>query len=369
MLRPNFSREQVSDLSLEESHCQDLLKALPSRAEDGWTSSFDLQPLFFKLTMDSSTEFFFGESTYALRSQGHTYDDDFIAAFDRGQDAVGQRTNLGFFYWLLHTKQFKQDCKLVHAWADEKVANALAKFRKQGKDAATNGEEGKYVFLDELLKQTQDPVELRSQLLNVLIAGRDTTAGLLGWIFYILSREPAEYETLRQAVLESFGTYENPTDITFSSLKACKPLQHVLNETLRLYPGVPFNVRYTFHDTTLPTGGGPDGTQPIFVPKDTQIAYSVFMMHRDPTIWGADALEFKPRRWAGLKHGWEYLPFNGGPRICLGQSFSLTSAGYCVVRLLQYFDRVESTDPRPPKIHIGLTAHSANGVHLRLHRS
>lgn len=50
------------------------------------------------------------------------------------------------------------------------------------------------------------------------------------------------------------------------------------------------------------------------------VSYNVFAMHRRTDLWGSDARSFRPERWEeNAKHGWEYLPFNGGPRICLGR--------------------------------------------------
>lgn len=95
---------------------------------------------------------------------------------------------------------------------------------------------------------------------------------------------------------------------------------------LRLQPPVPFNFRVSTKDTSLPVGGGPDGLSPIYIKKDTTVAYSVFAMHRRTDLWGKDAAFFRPERWEeNAKHGWEYLPFNGGPRICLGRKFSFCS--------------------------------------------
>lgn len=61
-MRPQFARERVSELDLEERHLQNLLVAIGSPGDDGWTPVLDLQPLFFRLTLDSATEFLFGES-------------------------------------------------------------------------------------------------------------------------------------------------------------------------------------------------------------------------------------------------------------------------------------------------------------------
>lgn len=95
-------------------------------------------------------------------------------------------------------------------------------------------------------------------------------------------------------------------------------------------------------DTFLPVGGGPDGKSPLFVAKNNVVTYSTFVMHRRPEFFGADAEEFRPERWEKeLKPtGWEYLPFNGGPRICPGQKFAVTEAGYTVARLVKEFAEV-----------------------------
>lgn len=74
-------------------------------------------------------------------------------------------------------------------------------------------------------------------------------------------------------------------------------------------------------DTTLPLGGGPDGKSPLFIPARTNIIYLVWSMHRRTDLYGPDAADFRPERWETIRPGWEYLPFNGGPRICIGRTF------------------------------------------------
>ncbi len=127
----------------------------------------------------------------------------------------------------------------------------------------------------------------------------------------------------------------------------------MLNETLRLYPSVPFNLRVALRDTTLPSGGGSSGTLPVAVLKNTSVAYSVLSMHRlqspQPSHSNpySDPRKFDPDRWYGKPPTpWTYLPFNGGPRACIGQQFALTEMGYSITRILQRFQRIEDfTDP------------------------
>ena len=107
-----------------------------------------------------------------------------------------------------------------------------------------------------------------------------------------------------------------------------KYLRAVLNESLRLYPVVPENDREAEVDTVLPVGGGEDGKSPVFVKKGQLVHWSLYTMHRRKDLYGEDAELFKPERWLdeggkkGLRVGWEFLPFNGGPRICIGRRCS-----------------------------------------------
>jgi cytochrome P450 len=119
-------------------------------------------------------------------------------------------------------------------------------------------------------------------------------------------------------------------------------------------------------DTVLPLGGGEDGQHPLFIPKGTNVGYSPYVMHRRKDIYGPDANEFRPERWETLRPGWEYIPFNGGPRICLGQQYALTEAGYVTARLVQEFATMESRDPGPWVEQLSLTCSSMNGTKVGL---
>ncbi|KAI9816493.1 MAG: hypothetical protein M1827_001625 [Pycnora praestabilis] len=379
MMRPQFARDQVSDLDLEERHVQNMMEALPADGK-GWTTQLDLLPIFFRLTLDSATEFLFGESVESQLADlpGHqsgTLQDPsrdekaFAFGFDNGQKWLSRRVRLQDKYWMLDSFEFRDSCKKVHAFADYFVNKALRPTANE-KELEKGEDKEKYIFLEALVAQTKDPIELRSQLLNILLAGRDTTASLLGWLFYLLVRHPTVFKKLRSAILEEFGTYQDSEECTFSKLKGCQYLQYCINETLRLYPVVPMNGRQALKNTTLPRGGGPSGQSPIFVRKGSEVGYSVHVMHRRKDLWGEDADEFKPERWVGRKTDWSYLPFNGGPRVCLGQQFALTEASYVTVRLLQRFDSMESWETETITLsNLTLTSCPGNGVKVKLHEA
>ena len=380
MLRPNFVRDQVADLELEERHVQNLMQALPINS-DGWTEELNIQQLFFRITIDTATEFLFGESVDSqlanlpegaakYSKKGSQEESVFAKAFDTSQQWISYRGQYGKLYWICNPKELQECNKQCHAFADHFVQLALNHTAKDS-DALEKGEKkDRYLFLEALAAQTRDPIEIRSQLLNILLAGRDTTASLLSWLFHFLIRHPAVLEKLRSEILACLGSYDEAQNLTFSGLKSCTYLQWCLHETLRLYPVVPINSRYALRDTTLPRGGGPDGNSPVHIRKGQVVAYSVHVLHRRPDIWGEDCDEFKPERWQGRKPGWDYLPFNGGPRICLGQQLALTEAGYVTVRLLQRFELVnmgaKETVEEKPRQNLTLTSCPLNGVWLRL---
>ena len=322
---------RVSDLEAADRHLQVLFKALPQENVNGWIESVDIQPLLYLFTMDVSTEFLFGESVNSLSGTLHSQDSgntkivqedmDFTEAMTSAQEYLFWRIRLNALYWLANSKRFKHACKVVKDFGDVFVRKALDQNYKRA--PASAGQEEKFVMLDAMVAETRDPIELRDQILHLLIAGRDTTSALLSWTILLLARHPEEFEKLREVVIRSFGTEEEPTqELAFASLKACKAITYVLYEAMRLYPLIPLNGRVALRDTFLPTGGGPDRKQPIAIRKGEQVGYSVYVMHRRADIWGEDVEEFHPSRWEGRKLGWEYLPFSGGPRVCLGR-------GYC----------------------------------------
>ena len=130
---------------------------------------------------------------------------------------------------------------------------------------------------------------------------------------------------LRDEIENVCGLGAGAPEPTREDLKHMPYLNLVIKEVLRLYPSVPVNSREASCYTTLPVGGGPDGESPILVRPGEGVGYCVYVMHRRKDLYGEDADEFRPERWEGdaLKDiGYGYLPFNGGPRLCLGRKFS-----------------------------------------------
>jgi cytochrome P450 len=113
---------------------------------------------------------------------------------------------------------------------------------------------------------------------------------------------------------------------------------------LRVYPPVPLNNRTAKVTTILPTGGGPDGVDPILVRKGELVVFSQYVNSRVRSIYGQAADEFVPERWQSdelASIGWAYFPFSGGPRRCLGEDFAVMEISYTIVRLLRATQSIE----------------------------
>jgi cytochrome P450 len=89
-------------------------------------------------------------------------------------------------------------------------------------------------------------------------------------------------------------------------------------------------------------------------------------MHRRKDLFGEDAEDFRPERWEKLLPGWEYLPFNGGPRACPGQKLAMTQTSYTIARILMAFSSIESLDHSEWQEQITLSLKLRNGVPCRL---
>ncbi|QLI72644.1 uncharacterized protein G6M90_00g083950 [Metarhizium brunneum] len=340
LLRPQFASNRVHNFEQVKKCVAHLIESIPG---DGIV---DLQPLFFKLTFDTTMFLLFGNSVNSSDwGQVAGQESKFAQAFNLSQEYLSHRGRLGPFYWLLNDKAFRDACKTCHDFMDKGIAKALEAFAQT--DHGGKGEDrdaDTYVFVEALMQQTRDPRVLRDQCLNVLLAGRDTTACCLHWTFRLLARHQHILDKLRREIDHISGLGSSAPLPTREDLRRMSYLQLVIKEVLRLYPSVPVNSREAIRLTTLPVGGGPDGKSPVLVRPGEGVGYCVYAMHRRKDIYGQDAEEFRPERWEGdsLRDiGWAYLPFNGGPRLCLGQEFALLEVAYTVARLVQVFSKIE----------------------------
>ncbi|KAJ1305083.1 hypothetical protein OPQ81_000123 [Rhizoctonia solani] len=338
MSRPYFHRERVTHIDLFAQHSDVAIKRMLTRLSEPGSPAVDFQDLVGRFTLDSATEFLFGSSTHSLdaplpRPNEPPTDESatFAAAFGRAQELLMGRFVLGGFWpWFeLFKDKTEGSMKVINAFTNP-ILQAKLKEKREGllslKEKGAGSEEGE-TLLDHLVGFSDDERVIKDELLNILIAGRDTTAATLTFACYALAMYPECLNKLRAEVLETFGTSDYPT---FEALRGMKYLRAFINEVLRVFPPVPFNERTAAKSTVFKSEG-----KRFYVPAGAQIPISIFHMHRRKDLWGPDADEFDPERWLDERlkkyvtpNPFIFLPFSAGPRICLGQQFAYNESSY-----------------------------------------
>lgn len=171
-------------------------------------------------------------------------------------------------------------------------------------------------------------------------AGKQTTTNLLTWTTVVLGMHPEWQERARHEVLQVCGSRDIPSRDQLSKLKT---LGMILNETMRLYPPAVATIRRAKTDVRL-------GIYDI--PQGTELLIPIMAVHHDPRLWGSDASQFNPGRFAdGVARASQYptafIPFGLGARMCIGQNLALLEARLTLALILQRF----AFRPSPAYVH------------------
>ncbi|KAF7907517.1 uncharacterized protein EAF01_005103 [Botrytis porri] len=329
VLAPIFA-QATNHQRMFEQHVARLLALIP---EDG--STFDVQPLSDRLAIDSSSEILFGESTLTLLPETPADAMKFLDAYNYSSQGVGMRMVLPFWDFLSRDPKFWSSCKD----AQEFVAKILDKLM----DTATlPSEEQRYSVAYELANLGQDRVEIRDELLGLFLPVHDAIATPLTNMSFNLARNFQAWTKLQTEIL-AIGSAE----LTPKLVKSLKYLNFVINETMRLYPGVSANECISLRDTILSTGGGPNGNSPIFVKKGVKVVLWFASMARCKDLWGDDAKIWRPERWEGdfKPDRWINLSFGAGPRMCPASDLGVFQIAKTTIRILQKFKAIQNRDP------------------------
>ncbi|KAF9436991.1 hypothetical protein BGZ76_002346 [Entomortierella beljakovae] len=349
-------RDYTNNVFVQESNT--VARYLDTIAKSG--STVDIQDIFLKFTLDSFGEVSFSKSFGCLDNPDQEV--EFAAAFDRLNGVISERLFRGpwrFYEWATGiSKQVSTDKKIVIDFALDIIRHRRVNgFDKPQKDLLqlfmdVKGEDGQYLS-DDMLKDS---------ILNFIIAGRDTTAQALSWMFYLMHRSTSDKnitKKLRDEIQSVLGDDGVPT---YESSKKMKYAEACLYEALRLYPSVPRNFKVCVQDDVLPNGHE--------IKKGENFIWSSWTMGRDTNVWGLDAKEYKPERWfVDEKFSPSKFPaFHAGPRTCLGQQFATIEAITIMSILFRQFD-FELVDPNnEPPYAKGLTLPIAAGLPIRVSR-
>ncbi|KAI9083486.1 hypothetical protein K1719_034428 [Acacia pycnantha] len=231
--------------------------------------------------------------------------------------------------------------------SDDLLDMLLESNRKEIKDNSNNKNVG--MSIEDVIKECK----------LFYLAGQETTSVLLNWTIILLCKDPSWQSQAREEVFQVFGT-QRPA---YDGLSRLKLVSMILYEALRLYPPAPMLDRIVAKDAKLGS---------LSLPTGTRVGIPIILMQQDPELWGEDAKEFNPERFCeGVsnepKNPASYLPFGWGPRICLGQKFSLLEAKMALSLILQHF----SFKLSPSYVHapfLDLTVHPQYGTHIILQK-
>ncbi|KAF7340297.1 Cytochrome P450 monooxygenase pc-3 [Mycena venus] len=356
--RPFFTKERISDLQGYIQHSDMAVVRVKSGCP------IDFQDLVSRYTLDWATDVLFGANVGSLggtlpspsspgmpmSDSNLTPADAFMRSFQAAEMQASMRTRFGPLWPLLELRrdEVKHHMAPVYKFVTPIIRTAVERNRTRNEAKQADVEE--LTFLDYLVQHTQDMTMLRDATVNMLVAGRDTNTFLLSAAIYGLAEHPSVLSRLRAEILDAFGTSGTPT---FHDLRTLKYLRAVLNETMRMWAPVPINIRKS-KKAALWAPVVPGG-KPFCVPAKTKVSFSVFLMHRRKDLWGPDADQYDPDRFLDERYHkylapnpYIFLPFNGGPRTCLGSEVAYNQATFFLIRLLQKFSDIELAPEAQP---------------------
>ena len=209
---------------------------------------------------------------------------------------------------------------------------------------------------DEETGESMSDTHLRDEVMTMMVAGHETTANALSWLWVLLDHHPEEQERLRAELHEATGG--RPP--TVGDLAQLHRMKAVIFETMRLYPPA-----WMFDRRAL----GPDELGGTPVRKGDLVIFCPYAIHRLPELW-PDPEAFQPERFAGGRkpaNMYAYLPFSAGPRTCLGNNFAVVEMQIIVGTMLSRF-RVRRADHTPIEPQPRVTLRTSRPVMLHLEK-
>lgn len=197
--------------------------------------------------------------------------------------------------------------------------------------------------------------QIRDEVTAVFVAGYETTAVAMTWMFYLISQHPEVEDRLRHEV-DAAHPDSSLTEVEFSRLEY---LNKVISESLRLWP--PFWAMTREAVSADKIGG-------YLIPARSLIVVSPYVPQRHPAFWDEpekfDPERFRPERSAG-RHRFAYFPFGAGPRVCIGLPNALLTLQVCLALLIQRY-HLELVPNHPVRVHTAMTMRPKYGMLMSL---
>ncbi|CAD5170432.1 unnamed protein product [Musa acuminata subsp. malaccensis] len=296
-----------------------------------------------KSTMDSIFRTAFGVELNCLGGSDHA-GSEFAKAFDASGEIITLRY-INVFWKIMRflnigsEATLKKKIKVVDDFVYKLIHLRIQQISSTANDLAKN-EDILSRFLEESKKDPQNMSlkYLRDIMLNLVLAGKDSTASTLSWFFYLICKNPSVQEKIYREVMEVIESSEVDAfsrNINDESLNNMHYLHATLSETLRLYPVAPIDNKVCFSDDILPGGYN--------VKKGDIVFYQPYAMGRMEFLWGEDAEIFRPERWLdddGIfqpQSPYKFSAFQAGPRICVGKEVAYRQMKTFAAVLLRFF--------------------------------
>lgn len=251
-------------------------------------------------------------------------------------------------------RRYDRDIALMHALVDEVIRERRA-HPVQSRDLLGLMLEA----VDPVTKERLDDANIRYQVITFLIAGHETTSGLLSFVLRLLTEHPDVLARARAEVDEVLAGGRAPE---YDDLARLDVIDRILKETLRLWPTAPAFAVAPFEDTLI---GGRH-----LIARDRRVTVLLPALHRDPAVWKDperfDIDRFLPENEARIPAG-AYKPFGNGQRSCIGRQFAVMEAKLALALVLQRLDFEDADRGAPKAIRETLTL-KPDGFRLRVRR-
>lgn len=319
----------------------------------GPAASIDVADNMTRLTLDTIALCAFDYRFNSFyRDEMHPFVGAMVGALsESGQRA--RRPKLMTNLMLSTARRFDSDAALMRSVAQELIAE-----RRRDPNGADKHDLLNIMLngVDPVTGEKLDDENIGYQMITFLIAGHETTSGLLSFATYLLLKNPQVLAKARAVVDEVLGD-EMPR---VEHLAQLRYIEQVLMESLRIWPTASVFAVKPLEDTLLA------GKYPL-TPDDSVMILEP-MLHRDPAVWGDDAEAFIPERFAPENaeklspNAWK--PFGNGARACIGRPFAMQEAQLVLAMMLQRFDIAFDDPSYQLKIHETLTI-KPEGLRIR----
>ncbi|MEW4369676.1 bifunctional cytochrome P450/NADPH--P450 reductase [Paenibacillus kandeliae] len=325
LLMPSFSQRAMQDY--HDKMVDIAIQLIQKWSRTNADETVDVAEDMTRLTLDTIGLCAFNYRFNSFYSkEPHPFVESMVRALDEAM-TQGQRLPIQNKLAFSNKRQFQKDVDYMFQVADSLIAQ-----RKE------NGDQGENDLLSRML-ESKDPEtgetlpdeNIRYQMITFLIAGHDTTSGLLSFALYFLLNNP---DTLKKARAEVDRVLADPVP-TYKQVRDLKYIRMILRESLRLWPTAPAFSRFAREDVML------GGKYPL--KKNESVSIILPSLHRNKEVWGENAEDFIPERFEDESQIPEhvYKPFGHGMRACIGQQFALYEATLVLGMVVKHFDLID----------------------------